>query len=79
MWKFLKRQLKTKTGKYAFSIIGASLLNGVLQKTVGVSVNEVPLAGPILESVLGPEISSLMLGLTYLRDKQAKLDNPADA
>ncbi len=72
MFAFLKRQLKTKTGKFALGIIGGSLLDGVARKTVGVGVAEIPFAGNILDGILGAEVSTAMMGFSFLRDGKAK-------
>lgn len=76
MWKFLKRQFKTKTGKLAIGVIGGSILDGILKSTVGISAVDIPMAGPIIESILGPELSTGFLGLAYLRDAKAKEEHP---
>lgn len=75
MFKFLKRQLKTKTGKWALGIIGASVLDGVSRQTIGVGVHEIPLAGVIVDKILGPEVSAVMMGFSFQRDKEAKKEN----
>lgn len=72
MWKFLKRALKTKQGRFMAGVVGGAILDGVARKTIGVSVSDIPLAGAILDSILGPEVSSGLVGLQLMRDQTLK-------
>ncbi len=72
MFKFLKRQFRTKTGKYTLGIVGGFILDGIAMKTMGVGLNQVPMAGMILDKIISPEIASVMMGFSLLRDQKAK-------
>lgn len=64
MWKFIKRQAKTKTGKLAMAIIAgtaASYMPGVDQY-----------AGAIQEAILNPQTAAISLLGMFLRDGPAK-------
>jgi len=72
IFRFVKRQVKTKTGRYALGIVGGFGLNTLSMNTMGVGIDQVPFAGGILNSIFCPEVASTMLGFAYLRDQKAK-------
>ncbi len=66
MWAFLKRQFKTKTGKYAFGIIAGAIVANNAPPAIAQFIPA------IVEQVLSPEVAAGMGGFIFLRDKAAK-------
>jgi hypothetical protein len=69
MFKFLKRQLKTKTGKFGLALIIGSVANSVIGDPNTTNV--------VLETanqLLTPESGILGLAAMFLRDRDAKKD-----
>ncbi len=66
MWAFLKRQFKTKTGKYAIGIIAGAVVANNAPPGLAQFIPA------IVEQVLSPEVAAGMGGIMFLRDKAAK-------
>lgn len=69
MLSFLKRQIKTKTGKYGLALVVGSVLNA--------TVNDPDTAHTTLaiaNQVLTPETGLLGLAAMFLRDRDARKD-----
>ena len=76
IFRFVKRQAKTKTGKAALGIITTTLADTASRSVFGVGVADIPVAGPVIEMMIGPVQAEAATGFMFLRDKQAKKDNP---
>lgn len=66
MGNFIKRQAKTKTGKYALGIIVGAIIANNLPPGVTAYVPG------IVEQVLSPDVAAGMMGIMFLRDKAAR-------
>ncbi len=66
MWAFLKRQFKTKTGKYGLGIIAGAIIANNAPPGIAQFIPA------IVEQVLSPEVAAGMGGIMFLRDKAAK-------
>ncbi len=66
MWPFLTRQFKTKTGKYALGIIAGAVVANNAPPAIAQFIPA------IVEQVLSPDVAAGMVGLMFLRDKNAK-------
>ena len=69
MFKFLKRQFKTKTGRLGVALIIGSVADSVIGNTE--TTNTVL---QVADQILTPETGLLGLAAMFLRDKEAKLE-----
>ena len=66
MWKFLKRQFKTKTGKLGMALIAGTVATQVIgPESTGMAMT-------VANQLLTPETCVLGLAAMLLRDKDAK-------
>ena len=66
IFRFFKRQLKTKTGKYGIGIIAGAVVANNAPPGVAQYIPA------LVEQVLSPEVATGMGGIMFLRDKAAK-------
>lgn len=66
IWRFFKRQLKTKTGKYGIGIIGGAIIANNAPPEVAQFIPA------IVEQFLSPQVAAGMGGVMFLRDQAAK-------
>ncbi len=69
IFRFIKRQFSTKTGKLGLGLIIGALTDSVLPPGIGGVVRD--MAG----NLLGAETATLGLAAMFLRDKEAKKEN----
>lgn len=74
MWKFLKRQLKTKTGKGALTLLTGVVVNSVFGEEIGAKAAPIitDTAVSIVDQTFCPESIGLGLLAMFLRDGKAK-------
>lgn len=71
---FIKRQLSTKTGRWCLGIVVGTIADSICKAKLGVGINAIPIAGPVLDKLFDPEVSAVLMGVSFMKDRDIKVD-----